>query len=237
MSLPVLEVCFSPKLLPIYEVKRKIVVVIDVLRATSTICAALANGISKVIPVKDVEDCKVFSGDNYLLAGERHGKKIDGFEYGNSPYEYMNDAIKGKTLVLTTTNGTKSIEISKEADIIVAGAFLNLNILCKWLKKQNKDVLLLCAGWKDKFNMEDSLFAGAVVNKVKNNFNIEFDASIAAEQLYMSAKDDLIGTLKKASHYQRLERMGIEKDMEYCLQLNEADVLPILKDNALVLED
>ena len=211
-------------------------VIIDILRASSTICVALAGGAKQVIPVGSREEAFAYKSKGYLLAGERNGKKVKGFYFGNSPYEYLNGKIKDKTIVLTTTNGTKAIELSKGADEIVIGSFLNLAVLCDWLIRQNKDVLLLCAGWKNKFNLEDTLFAGAIVHQTQGHFETNFDAAIAAKQLYEYSKNDLFGHLKNASHYKRLAKLGIKKDIQYCLTPNQAEVIPILKHLSLIIE-
>lgn len=231
-----LDVCLSPIMLPLYDLEGKIVVVIDVLRATSTICIALEHGAKKIIPVADVEDCRKYDFDGNLLAAERKGKKVDGFKFGNSPFEYMNGVVKDKTLVLTTTNGTKAIEMSKVAFRVVAGSFLNLYPLCEWLKKQEKDIVLFCAGWKNKFNMEDTLFAGAVVHQLKKDFihQLDDDAALAAEKLYVEAQHDLLGKLKLSSHYKRLADLGLEKDIAFCLVPNQVQVIPVLENGGLV---
>ncbi len=235
MGKPIIDVCFSPYMLPLYEVKNKIVVVIDVLRATSTITTALHYGAKEVLPVSSVEECLTYKEKGFILGGERNGKKVKGFDLGNSPFEYMNGVTKDKSIALTTTNGTVAIELSKkDATHVVAGSFLNLDALCDWLKQENQDTLLLCAGWKNKFNMEDTLFAGAVVNQLDGQFNAQFDTAIASKKLYNCSHKDLIGTLKEASHYQRLSKLGIEKDIKYCLKTNELEIIPILKDKTLI---
>lgn len=231
---PNIEVCLSPLLLPLYDIRDSIVVVIDILRATSTICVALEHGVEKVIPVSSIEECEAFKDKDFILAAERKGQIVEGFTSGNSPFEYMNGKTKGKTLVLTTTNGTRAIMDSKTAYKVVAGSFLNLDVLCEWLMDEKRNVLLLCAGWKNKVNLEDTLFAGAVTHCLKDNFEIDCDAAIAAEQLYVNAKDDLFDSLQEASHFKRLKGLGVLKDIKYCLTPNQAKVIPVLLDNELV---
>src|SRR5690554_809498 len=172
-KMPILEVCFSPALLHLYDLKNTVVVVIDIFRATSTICAALYNGAEKVIPIASVEECLSYKVDpEVITAGERDGKIIEGLKNGNSPLEYDPEIIKGKTLVLTTTNGTKMLHMSKAAEQIIIGSFLNLNKVCDYLISQNKKALLACSAWKDRVNMEDTLFAGAVAHQVQNHFTV-----------------------------------------------------------------
>ena len=233
---PSLEVCLSPALLHLYDVKNSIVVIIDVLRATSTICTALYNGAAKIIPVASVEECVNIGRQlGAITAGERDGKIAEGLAYGNSPFEYPRDFIEGKILVLTTTNGTKLLHMAKDAIQIITGSFPNLSAVCDYLVAQGKNVILGCAAWKDRVNMEDTLFAGAVVHRIKQHFNVNCDSALAAETLYNTAKDDIFGFMRQASHFQRLSRYGLEKDIRYCLTPDGANVLPLLKDGELVV--
>lgn len=233
---PSLEVCLSPALLHLYDVKNSIVVIIDVLRATSTICTALYNGAAKIIPVASVEECVNIGRQlEAITAGERDGKIAEGLAYGNSPFEYPRDFVEGKTLVLTTTNGTKLLHMAKNAIQIITGSFPNLSAVCDYLVAQGQNVILGCAAWKDRVNMEDTLFAGAVVSRIREHFSVNCDSALAAETLYNNARNDLYGFMKQASHFQRLSRYGLEKDIQYCLTPDVANVLPVLKNGELVI--
>ena len=159
---------------------------------------------------------------------------MEGFDFGNSPFSYAGDKVAGKTVVLTTTNGTHAINESREARQIVIGSFLNLTALCNWLKTQPFDVLLLCSGWKNKFNLEDTLFAGAVVNQLKEDGYKLDDSGIAADDLYILGKEDLNTFLKKTSHSERLKKLKIEKDIEFCLNVDITTAIPILEGDRLV---
>ena len=150
------EVCFTPGEYAYYKDDYEIVVVIDVLRATSAICAAFDNGIKAIIPVPTVEEAWEYKQKGYLAGAERKGQIGDGFDFGNSPFSYMKEELRGKEVVLTTTNGTKSLDVAKDAETVVIGSFLNLDALSLWLSKQDKNVLCLCSGWQDKFNLEDT---------------------------------------------------------------------------------
>lgn len=237
MSRPVrhLDVCFSPGLIHLYDVSDSIVVVVDVLRATSSMCVAMYHGVNSIVPVATVEESLAYREKGYLIGAERNGEMLDGYDLGNSPFSYMTDFVKGKDIALSTTNGTQAIVAARHAHMIVAGSFLNLDILCDWLKTQHKSVLVLCSGWKNSFNLEDTLFAGAVVEKLQNDFDMSLmrDAAIAARHLYSIAKHDMYGFLEESSHRMRLERLQIEKDIEFCLTLNQAPVIPVLKGGAL----
>lgn len=232
---PSLEVCLSPALLHLFDVKNSIVVIIDVLRATSTICTALYNGASRVIPVASVEECvNIGRAIGGITAGERDGKIAEGLVHGNSPFEYPRAFVEDKTLVLTTTNGTKLLHMAKDAVQIITGSFPNISAVCDYLIAQNQNVILGCAAWKDRVNMEDTLFAGAVVNRIKAHFDVNCDSAVAAETLYETAKDDIYTFMKQASHYKRLAQYGLEKDIHYCLTPDGANVLPLFKNGELI---
>ena len=238
MSKPVLHTILSPRLLDIYECTNSVVVIIDVFRATSTIATALYNGASRIIPVDAVDKCiQIGKMTGGITAGERDGKVIEGLEYGNSPAEYPRSFIEGKTLVLTTTNGTKLLHMALQAGAseVVTGSFPNLSAVIDYLIKENKNVVLGCSGWKDKFNLEDTLFAGAVVNRVKEHFTIHCDSSLMAEEMYVTHKSDMLGFIRQLTHWHRLEKFGLEKDLEYCVTEDVANVLPIFKNGDLVV--
>jgi 2-phosphosulfolactate phosphatase len=238
---PVLYTSLSPALLHLYDINNSIVVIIDILRATSTIATALYNGAKCVIPVDSVSRCielgKQIEG---ITAGERDGKIAEGLAHGNSPFEYPREFIGGKTLVLTTTNGTRLIHMALEkgAKEIITGAFSNLPAVCDYLAQKNQDVILGCAAWKDRVNMEDTLFAGAVVSAIGKQFSINCDSSKLAANMYQKAKDDLFGFMKtnEASHYNRLMNFGLEKDIRYCFTPGEANVVPVYREGKLILE-
>ncbi len=230
------EVCFTPGEYANYKGRFEIVVVIDVLRATSAICAAFDNGIKSIIPVPTVEEALEYQKKGFLVGAERKGQIVEGFDFGNSPYSYMKEEFKGKEVVLSTTNGTKSIDVAKDADTVVIGSLLNLNVLCEWLEKQDKNVLCLCSGWQDKFNLEDTICAGAISEYLlkTGKFMSDDDASVAAKYLYLSAKNNNLGYLKSSSHRRRLKKLNLNKDIKYCLTPNQSKVIPILKDGKLV---
>lgn len=234
-SKPQLEVCPSPALLHLCNIEESVVVIIDVLRATSTIATALYNGAAAVIPVASVEEC-IQTGKKYnaLTAGERDGQIAPGLQYGNSPFEYPGEFIKGQTLVLTTTNGTRLLHKAIDAQTILTGSFPNLSAVCEYLLHQPHPVILACAGWKDRINIEDMLFAGAVTSRIKENFSIQCDTAFIAENLYVQHKNDLLQLVKQTSHYQRLGRLGMLKDIPYCFTPDVAPALPVLENDRLI---
>ena len=159
---------------------------------------------------------------------------VDGFDFGNSPFSYTADKVAGKTIVLTTTNGTHALHLSIKAKKIVIGSFLNLTALCNWLKAQHENILLVCAGWKNNFNLEDTLFSGAVVEQLKaGNYKTD-DSAIAANDLYQLGKYDLNAYLAKTSHSERLKKLGIEADIAFCLNVDITTAIPVLEGERLV---
>jgi 2-phosphosulfolactate phosphatase len=231
-----IDVCLSPDLMHLFKVSDRTVVVVDILRATSCMTTAFAFGISQITPVAKLEDCLALKSAGTFTAGERDGKKVDGFDLGNSPFEYMQPHLKGKSIAFTTTNGTQAIVKSLGAKEIVIGSFLNLKSVISHLQKQEDNILVVCSGWKGKVNLEDSLFAGAVVELMKETVQPECDAPLMAQHLYNIARNDMEGFLQDSSHVKRLARLGIQKDIAFCLTHDQYDVLPVLKDGVLVNE-
>ena len=231
-----IEVCYTPQAYNMFHKDDAIVVVIDVFRATSAIVTAFYNGVNKMIPVSTVQEAKEYQANGFMAAAERDGEMIEGFELGNSPFGYMNNKVKGKTIAITTTNGTQAIEASRKASKIIIGSFLNLNVICDYLMTQKKDIILLCAGWKNKFNLEDTLFAGAIVEKLitASEFEIDCDSALASRHLYNLAKDDLYTFLETSSHRNRLAKLDLERDIKYCLTLNQCPIIPIMEGKYLV---
>lgn len=230
------DACFSPHLYPVYADAESIVVVIDVFRATSAICVAFHYGADKIIPVASVEEAQLYKQQGMLAGAERNAIRLEGFDFGNSPYDYMGDHVKGKTIALTTTNGTQAIDAARNAYKVVIGSFLNIDVLCAWLVKQDRNILLLCSGWKNKFNLEDALYAGAVTQKIhalSENYKLG-DGCLALKYLYEQAQHEPIKFLVHASHKERLAKLGLKKDIKFCLTPNAAPVIPVLEGKYLV---
>lgn len=236
---PALFTSLSPALLYLFDLNNTVVVIIDVFRATTTIATALYNGAIRVIPVAEVEECKrlgnVISGS--ITAGEREGKVIEGLQYGNSPSEYPREFVEGKTLVLTTTNGTKLLHMAfaKSCAEVVTGSFVNVSALCNYLVKQDKDVILGCSGWKDRFNLEDTLLAGAVIERVKEHFIIHDDSSLMAREMFRMHQNDLYNFIQQTTHWHRLSAYGLQKDLQYCISFDVANVLPVYRNGELIV--
>jgi 2-phosphosulfolactate phosphatase len=229
-----ISVCLSPELTQLYDLSDKTVVVVDILRATSCMTTAFAHGVAAIKPIANLEECRALSSRGYITSGERNGEKVEGFDKGNSPFEYMGADIKGKKIAFTTTNGTQAIEKAKGARELLVGSFLNLESVVNYVKASANSVVIICAGWKGRVNLEDSLFAGAVVDALKSEFEIPDDAELMAHQLYIEAKSDMVKFLSRSSHVKRLNRLNIHKDIEFCLTPNQYNVLPKLVNGELI---
>ncbi len=224
-----IDVCLSPALLQYANpCKNSSVVVVDILRATSSMVAGIGSGIKHIKPVEDAVICSNFKQKGYVTAGERNGEKIKDFDIGNSPYEFMDKSLHNKKVAMTTTNGTKAINSVYDCEEIIIGAFLNIKAVVKYILFHSKDILVLCAGWKNRFNIEDTLFAGALVDQLHNKYEIASDAALSACELYRSQKEDLQTIMSKASHSKRLSRLSQKKDLEFCFKFNQFNVVPKL---------
>lgn len=230
-----IDVCLSPDLMHLYDVHDKTVVVVDILRATSCMTTAFAYGIESITPFAGLDDCLAMKAKGYFTTGERNGEKVEGFDLGNSPFEYMDKKLKGKKIAFTTTNGTQAIAKSAGAREIVIGSFLNLAAVVNYLKKGLNNILVVCAGWKGRVNLEDTLFAGALVQLLKDHAEPACDAPLAAQHLYHIAQHDMNAFLKNSSHVKRLNRLDVYKDIEFCLTLDQYNVVPVLKDGVLIV--
>lgn len=231
------EVCFSPKLYEHRLTKDNfIVVIVDILRATTSICAAFDHGVEKIIPVAGIDKAREFKENGYIVACERDGKVLDFADVGNSPSDFLLDSFKGNTIAYSTTNGTKAINMASDADEIVIGSFTNISAIALWLNKQNKNVVILCAAWKGLFNLEDSLFAGALSEKLLDtgHFETECDSVKAALDLWSLGKGDLAGYLSKSSHRNRLKHLVSDEDFQYTVTLDSNSVIPILQADYLI---
>lgn len=218
----------------LYAVENKTVVVVDILRATSCITTALAHDIESITPVAHLDECLALKQKGFLTAGERDGRKVEGFDLGNSPFEYMDPILKGKNIALTTTNGTQAIARSIGAEKIVIGSFLNLSAVAECLLAVSTNVLVVCSGWKGKVNLEDTIFAGALVERLQNDFDYACDAPIMAQRLYNDARHNLKAFLKDSSHIKRLRRLKVEKDIDFCLIEDQYHVVPVIRENRIL---
>lgn len=228
-----IDVCVSPELMHLYDVHNRIVVVVDILRATSCMVTAFAHGAESITPFANLNDCREMKSKGYLTSGERNGEKVPGFDKGNSPFEYMGDQVRKKKIAFTTTNGTQAIEKAKYAKQVIIGSFLNMTSVTRFLLLSEPNILVVCAGWKGKVNLEDTLFAGALVENLRNHVEPDCDAPLAAQHLYNLAKGGMVEFLSNSSHVKRLHRLNIHKDIEFCLKPDQYMVVPVLKNGVL----
>lgn len=231
-----IEVCFSPALFPTFEPEGKTIVLVDILRATSTICAALHQGVKEIIPVASVEEARAYKEKGFIVAGERDGKVLDFADFGNSPYNFINAGVNGKSIVYTTTNGTKAISTAAACEELLIGSYLNLSHLASYLQNSSRDLIIFCSGWKNKFNLEDTLFAGALSSLLisSGNYNTICDSTTASLDLWGIASGNLIGYIQKAAHRQRLARLGLDDVLEYCHTKDLAPVLPVYNGHSII---
>jgi 2-phosphosulfolactate phosphatase len=219
-----LDVCLSPELLPLYHLEGKLVIVVDILRATSCMVTAIAHGVDHIIPFDNLEDCNAMKAQGYLTAAERDGKHVEGFDFGNSPFTFMNSEVEGKKIAVTTTNGTACIKRSEGAKEIGIGSFLNLRAVAAYIRTTKSDVVIACSAWKGKPNAEDTLFAGALIELLPE-FEPESDNCLLALTLWKAAKENPVAFIKETTHVKRLHKLGITDDIEFCMK---QDVYPIM---------
>ncbi len=233
------EVCLSPALYQFFENPDAVAVVVDVLRASSAIVTAFMNGAERIIPVGTIEEARSMKEKGYMVAAERDGLVKDFADFGNSPYNFTEDRVKNNHIVYSTTNGTQAIQLASSSHSVVVGAFLNLQAIVDYLLKMDRDVLILCAGWKNKFNLEDTLFAGAVADKLLQyqNFNTICDSTLASQDLWRIARKDLRNYIEKAAQRHRLKKNKLDDVIDYCLIPDQTDMIPSLKDDYLVKLD
>ena len=233
-----IEVSLSPALYPFRTITTNhVTVAIDVLRATSAVCAAFQAGCDTVVPLDILEGIGRYRTHGYLIAAERGGKKVDGAEYGNSPTEYLKHDMHGVKLAYSTTNGTISILRGADADLTLVGAFANLTALCDCLKRENRDTVLLCSGWQNDFCIEDTLVAGAIVERLQGVGEICGDAANMALALWQVAKDDPYGYCQRCTHVHRLDGFGAHADVEFAFRQDTCPVVPVLKNGELKVEN
>jgi 2-phosphosulfolactate phosphatase len=224
------EVCFSPRLFPdIVTQGEFVVVLVDVLRATTTIVTALANGVEAIVPVATHEEARRLKAEGYLVASEKDGVQLDWADFGNSAFSFTREAVGGKTLVYCTTNGTRALHIAGAASGVAVGAFINISAVTEWLTARHRDVVILCSGWKNKFCLEDSLFAGALARRLLDTgaFRTECDSAAAAMDLWALAEDDVLGYVEKAAQRHRLKKLGLDDVLPYSFTCDVVDVVPV----------
>jgi 2-phosphosulfolactate phosphatase len=232
----ILETCFAPGLYRPEEHVNSIVVIIDILRASSAICTAFANGAVSILPVADAAEAKEYKSKGCLVAAERDGFVLDFADFGNSPFNFTKDKVDGKTIVYSTTNGTSIINQASSAHLIAIGSFLNLTALTEWIIRMERDVLLFCAGWKNRFNLEDTVCAGAMATRLMEtgHFTTICDSTHAAMDLWSKARNDLPAYINKAAQRNRLRDKNLDDCIPFCLTIDYTDKIPVMKNGFLI---
>lgn len=230
-----IDTCFSPALYEPDLHSGSIVIVIDILRASSAICTAFANGAHSIIPVAGIDEARSYKKKGYLVAAERDGFVLDFADFGNSPFNFTSDRVEGKTIVYSTTNGTGIINLASAAGTIAVGSFLNIGALKRWIMNQEKDVMLFCAGWKNRFNLEDTVFAGALATDLMESglYSTMCDSTLAAIDIWSLAANDLRGYIEKAAQRTRLKEKKLDDCIDFCLSSDFTDKIPVMKDGLL----
>ncbi len=230
-----LEICFSPALFHLHEKPGIIAVVVDIFRATTAICTAFDHGVKRIIPVVSVADAKQYKDKGYLIAAERDGIKLDFADFGNSPFNFMQEGLEGSTIVYSTTNGTQAIQRAASAQQVVIASFINLTAVARYLQNLQADVVILCAGWKDRFSLEDAVCSGALAKKLLASgcFISDCDAVTAAIELWHIAEKNLIAFNQKFAHTHRLKNLMLDDVIEYCLTPDQSEKIPLFRDGII----
>lgn len=231
-----LEVCLSPAIYDKHADDHNLVVIVDILRATSSICAAMNNGVKSIFPVATIEEARAMKLQGYMVASERDGYVLDFADFGNSPFNFTPEIVKGKEIAYSTTNGTRCIHMASHSKAVLIGSFLNISALASWLIQQDAPVLIFCASWKDRFSLEDTVFAGALAERLLDSRKYESncDAVTASLDLWSIAKNDLFGYIQKAAQKGRLASKGLDDCIEYCLTADQTTVVPLFREDKLI---
>ena len=238
-----IEVFFSPSQIDDLSLRDKNVVVIDVLRASTTVITALHNGAREIIPVNTIESAVKVSGnlfgDVVLRGGERNGKMIEGFNLGNSPFDYTPEAVKGKSIIFYTTNGAPAMWKARYAKNLLVAGFVNIDAVVNRIKEIKEDIFILCAGKQTQFCIEDAVCAGMIIKELMDDEETEIDfndSAVAAVALYKNVSKNLLKMARASDHGKYLIEIGFEKDLEFCTTVNMFNVVPELSANVLKLK-
>ncbi len=227
---PTVEVCPSPKLFDEILTREPFIVVLaDILRATTSICAAFHNGVAAILPVATTVEAKALKEQGFLVASEQDGQELDFADFGNSAFSFTREAVGGKEVVYCTTNGTRALHIARGAEQIAVGAFSNLSALAQWLNSRGQNVVILCSGWKNKVCLEDTLFAGALASRLISggSFVTSCDSAALAIDLWQQARPDVLGYARKAAHYQRLKNLQLDDVIPFSFKIDTTGVVPV----------
>lgn len=231
------NVAFLPKDIPAGNLADTVCIVLDIFRATTSIVTAVSHGCKTIFPVASLEKAHETAQKlgHVLLAGERKSIKIDGFDFGNSPFDFTEQKVKNQQIVMTTTNGTVAIHAADGAFRTLIGSFNNAAAVCLQAQQYKKDILIICAGTDRAFSLEDSLCAGLLVENLSKDKQVALnDSALGARVMYQAAKDNLLATAIASSNGRRLVELSKEAEVEYCLRTNIVDVVPEYTENYIV---
>lgn len=221
-----IDIVLSPELIPAYRQPGSVAVVIDVLRASTTITTAMAHGAKAIYPLETVEEAEARAAEGYLVGAERNVVRCPFAQFGNDPAEYTEEAIGGKEIYFTTTNGTRTIKAAiAEGYRVVVGTFVNLSSVARFC--QGQDVLAICAGWQGRPSKEDTLFAAALCDALSESHEVVTDVSQMMVELWQAHKGSLTEYIKESNHYPRMVKAGKEGALDFCLTIDAMEVLPI----------
>ncbi len=234
-----IDVCFSPALYPAYHNQEAIVVVVDIFRATTTMAAAFQNGVRSIRPVATVEEAQAYKTEGWLVGAERNVKRCPFADFGNSPFDYTPERVADQDVVFTTTNGTRAIAVARSAFRVVTGAFVNLQAVADYCLLHQRDVVVLCSGWQDKVNVEDTLFGGALTDLLccTGQYIPGSDAARIARGMWAANREDLPACMEQTDHMARLKANHLEDAVPYCLTQSVVQVVPELsvENNIMIL--
>jgi len=221
------------------KIKNKIAIVIDIFRATSVIVTALNNGCKEVLPFLTIEEtlenAKRFNRQDYILGGERRAVKIEGFDLSNSPLEYTEDIVNNKHVLLTTTNGTRTLAKSTSAKRILIAAMINARAVAKKLIQINEDVVIINAGTNGSFSMDDYICSGYIINEMLNHDKgLELTDIAKTANIIYKGNSDILSYVKEATHYSVMESLNLDCDIEYCIKKSIINIVPEYKNSSII---
>ncbi|MGQ9706687.1 MAG: 2-phosphosulfolactate phosphatase [bacterium] len=228
-----------------YKEDNRLIVIIDILRATTTIITAILNGAKWVHPVLSPRDAfrlreEIKGGEEVLIAGERDGRIVSGFDLGNSPYEFCEEVVKGKGIIMSTTNGTVNISYASNHGEVIIASFINISSVITRCINSNTNILLACSGRYNLMCIEDVVCAGYIINNVMDKtigYTYEMDSVISSRLLCNNYIGDILNMLKTTQHGRYLISLGYEKDIEYASRFDITDIVLTLYNDRVVLKD
>jgi 2-phosphosulfolactate phosphatase len=234
-----LEVLLLPREIPVRPRPELYAVVIDVLRATTSIVVALQHGCRSILPVASAAEARSAraASPGAILAGEEGGLRVPSFDLGNSPREFTREAVGGRDVILTTSNGTKTVRAVAGGRTVAIGAFRNRSSVADWLVGRGADSLIVCSGYEGGFSLEDAVCAGAIVDRVATLATglTLGDGARACRVLWEGYGSDLVRLFRETDWGRRMLALGFEADLAICAELDATDVVPLMQGDLITL--